>query len=330
MSRINRLKYYVLRYVITPIASRFLNPLVWVLAHGIPQERVKNAFARYDVHYLRQHYYLPIPDEVDMSFTRNSELVGMGLDADKAFEFMQTVMQPYKAEFNAFPIHETQDVTQFYLVNGSFMAIDGNAYYGIIRHFKPRRVIEIGSGNSTLLAAAAIRQNVAEGAHQTALISIEPYPMPKLRENIPEITELIVKRVQEVDLSVFEALQENDVLFIDSSHVLKSGNDVWWEFCEILPRLKPGVLVHVHDISLPQPYPMVYYEQGLYWNEQYLLQAFLTYNHRFEVLWPGNYMMVHHPQKTQDAFSPEYQHMREKYPLSGPSSFWMRSVGDGA
>jgi hypothetical protein len=99
---------------------------------------------------------------------------------------------------------------------------------------------------------------------------------------------------------------------------------VWWEYCEILPRLAPGVLVHIHDISLPKPYPDVYLKQHRYWNEQYLLQAFLTFNPKFEVIWAGNYMMIQQPERLREQFLPEYDHMRAKFPQSEPSAFWMR------
>src|SRR3972149_5863814 len=116
---------------------------------------------------------------------------------------------------------------------------------------------------------------------------------------------------------------EGDILFLDSSPVLRAGGDVQLEYLEILPRLAPGVLVHVHDISLPKPYPRVYFETGMYWNEQYLLQAFLAFNSRFEVLWPGNWMMVRHPEKVCAVF-PEFHEMRKLYPQSEPTGFWMR------
>ncbi|MGH9903790.1 MAG: class I SAM-dependent methyltransferase, partial [Pyrinomonadaceae bacterium] len=139
----------------------------------------------------------------------------------------------------------------------------------------------------------------------------------------PGLSELIEKRVQDVDLSVFTSLEANDILFIDSTHALRAGGDVQLEFCEIMPRLAPGVLVHVHDISLPRAYPRVYFDQRLYWNEQYLLQAFLTFNRRFEVIWPGNYMALRYPERIREFFF-EYQDMRAAYPSSEPTSFWMR------
>src|SRR5262249_32581609 len=107
------------------------------------------------------------------------------------------------------------------------------------------------------------------------------------------------------------------------THVLRPGGDVQLEYCELLPRLKPGVLVHIHDISLPKPYTDFYFKNHLYWNEQYLLQAFLTYNSRVEVLWPGTYMFMKHPVRLTKVW-PELKATRDKFPLAEPSSFWLR------
>lgn len=313
----------IIRKILAIIVLPLLDQIAWAITTYVPKEKSFQAFANYDYYMLQKHYYLPIPDEQDMTYAQyETKLVGLDISAERSFEFLDTVLMPYKAEFNAFPVHEAEQ--GFYLVNGSYMAIDGNVYYSLIRYHKPRRVVEIGSGNSTLLAAAAIRKNQEETGQQSELICIEPYPMPMLRQTIPELSQLIEKRVQDVDLSFFEELQDGDILFIDSTHVLRPGGDVWWEFCEILPRLASGVFVHFHDISLPKPYPMVYYHNQWYWNEQYLLQAFLTYNSKFEIVWPGNYLMLHHPDRMQAAFSPEYEQMRAKYPFSEPGSFWMR------
>ena len=152
---------------------------------------------------------------------------------------------------------------------------------------------------------------------------MDPYPWDLFRGGYPGLDELIDRRVQDVPIETFEALEAGDILFIDSSHVIRSGNDVHFEFLEVLPRLRSGVLVHVHDISLPKPYPKVYFDNHLYWNEQYLLQAFLAFNDRFEVIWPGNYMMLKYPERVLETF-PEMRIMREHYPQSEPSAFWMR------
>jgi hypothetical protein len=165
--------------------------------------------------------------------------------------------------------------------------------------------------------------NGTETGHGPHLTAIDPYPWESYREGIPGLSQLIDKKVQEVDLTTFTSLEAGDILFIDSSHVLREGNDVQYEYLEILPRLAPGVLVQLHDISLPRRYPRVYFDSQLYWNEQYLLQAFLAFSQRFEVLWPGNYMMLKYPEKVCAAF-PEVHRMRKHYPLSEPTAFWIQ------
>ena len=279
-------------------------------------------------HLLRKTYYSPVPEKADLDDTfwqRRPELVGLEMNEEYALDLLQNVFPRYLDEFReSFPIHRSSpDQTQFYLINGSFMAIDAHVYYIFIRHFKPNRIIEIGAGNSTILAAEACRHNLKESSAAPSLTAIEPFPSKTLRRGIPGLSKLIQDKVQNVDLELFTSLAAGDILFIDSSHVLRSGGDVQQEYCEILPRLAPGVLVHIHDISLPKPYPRVYFETQVYFNEQYLLQAFLCYNSRFEVIWPGNHMMLKYPEKVRTVF-PEYEEMRKSYPSSEPSSFWLR------
>ncbi|WP_155835153.1 class I SAM-dependent methyltransferase [Herbaspirillum sp. RV1423] len=283
-------------------------------------------FYKRGFHLLRKHFYLPIPDDIDQLETfwgRPSAMVGVDTNDVLALNVMETICPEYLGEFRErFPIDGPLDPPDFYLINGGYMAVDAHVYYCMIRHFKPKRIVEIGNGNSTLLAIAACTANKGEGS-EIKLTSIDPYPWPLFKDGYPGLDELIVKRVQDVPLSYFEELEAGDILFIDSSHVIRSGNDVHYEFLEILPRLKPGVLVHVHDISLPKPYPEVYFQNQLYWNEQYLLQAFLIHNSRFEVVWPGNYLMENYPERMLKVF-PEFEIMRKHYPLSEPSAFWMR------
>jgi predicted O-methyltransferase YrrM len=187
----------------------------------------------------------------------------------------------------------------------------------MIRHFKPRRMIEVGSGMSTLLAAEAIRKNEVEG-YSCSFTAIEPYPRQFLRHGVPGLTELLEAKVQSVPIERFCALEANDIVFIDSSHVVKIGGDVVYEFLELLPRLKPGVIVHYHDIFLPAEYPSWVLDDRRFWTEQYLLQAFLAFNSAFEVLMAGSFLHIHHSADLKAAFS--------SYDPANvwPGSFWMR------
>lgn len=294
---------------------------------GQPGNPCHDIFYRHGFHMLRKHFYLPVPDDTDRLdefWGKPSEMVGIDPNEPLAFEVMESICPKYLPEFRErFPIDGPVNPPGFYLINGGYMAVDAHVLYCLIRHFKPKRIVEIGNGNSTLLSIAAADRNKAETGRRPKVTSIDPYPWPMFQGGYEGLDELVPERVQDVPVSFFEELEENDMLFIDSSHVIRSGNDVHYEFLEILPRLKPGVLVHVHDISMPKPYPKVYFENQLYWNEQYLLQAFLTYNNRFEIVWPGNYMMINHPDRMLAVF-PEFNRMRQDYPMSEPSAFWMR------
>ena len=135
---------------------------------------------------------------------------------------------------------------------------------------------------------------------------------------LPSDVELWRLPIQDVSLDEFQSLRKNDILFIDSSHVCKIGSDVQFLFLEVLPRIRPGVVVHIHDIFMPMEYPKQWVlDQHLFWNEQYILQTFLSFNTTFEVLWAGQWMHIKHPDALMKAF-PSYK--------TGvwPGSFWFR------
>lgn len=285
---------------------------------------------RCNFYILPKNFYQPIPEKEDLTgnfFDSTSEMIGVDFNKQYSLNLLDNVFPIYMDEFrHLFPKKAKNgkgNQGEFVLINGSFMAIDAHVYYSFIRYFKPRRIVEIGGGNSSILAKTACQKNRKNDDVIGQLTVIEPYPTKHLKQGVSEHDQLIEKKVQEINLEFFENLSTGDILFIDSSHVLRSGGDVQYEYLKILPRLAPGVLVHIHDISIPKSYPRVYFENGLYWNEQYLLQAFLVYNSRFEVIWPGNYMMINYPKKVCEVF-PEYHLMRKHYPQSEPTSFWVR------
>lgn len=303
------------------LASVFTNRI-----RDLPGNQFHALFDQAGYHLLRKHFYVPVPELADIqpsAWTTPSSLAGLDMNEDAAHELMDLILPPFLAEFRAsFPIHASPDHEGFHLVNGSYMAVDAHLLYGLVRHAKPRRIIEIGNGASTVVAVAAANLNRAEG-HPVEVISIDPYPTAAFANGYPGLNELIVKKVQDVPNSLFEGLGRNDILFIDSSHVLRWGNDVAHLYLNVLPTLKDGVLIHIHDISLPMPYPKIYFDLQLYWNEQYLLQAFLMFNTQFKIIWPGNYMMLKEPEKMLAVF-PEIADMRAVYPSSEPTAFWMR------
>ena len=272
-------------------------------------------------HITPNHFYQPIPDTItlkDELWLRQSELVGVDMNEQKQIQLLNQFMR-FKEEYDAFPKNKASKPYQYYINNPNFGAVDAEILYCIIRHFKPKKIIEIGSGYSTYLSAQAILKNEEENGNKTELIAIEPYPDEVLKSGFSGLSKLILTKIEEIDLSEFSELKENDILFIDSSHVLKIGNDVQYEYLEILPRLNKGVIIHIHDIFLPMEYPKKWVlEMHRFWNEQYLLQSFLAFNSAFEVLWAGSYMHLGHPEKLEKAFSSYNRKM------VGPGSLWIR------
>ncbi len=261
------------------------------------------------------HFYEPIPDTrtlTDALLEKESELVGIDIREADQLDLLRKVFPQFRAEYAEIPREPAADPKQFYLNNGYFTGADALVYYGMVRHFKPQLLIEVGSGFSSRLAAQACLRN-----GHGELICIEPNPDQVLRDGFPGLTMLIAKRVEEVGFDLFQRLRANDILFIDSSHVVRCGGDVNCLLLEIVPRLNPGVIVHLHDILLPQEYGRAWViDRYRFFSEQYLLQAFLTFNTEFHVLFANRYMALKHQGE-----------MAALFPNSsgfGSTSFWMR------
>jgi hypothetical protein len=277
---------------------------------------------RAGVHLLPNHFYSPVPDTRELTddlWARPSECVGIDMRAEAQLALVDEIAA-FKDEYDRFPAHSTGVPHQYHHVNGKFGAIDGAMLYGILRHLKPARMLEVGSGYSTMLAAQAILLNEQETGVRTELSVIDPYPHAAVAAGFPGLARTIPRRVQDVPLDEFTRLEDGDVLFIDTSHVVKTGGDVQYEFLEVLPRLQKGVIVHIHDIYLPAEYPKEWVLDGLtFWSEQYVLQAFLAFNSAFEVVLGGQYLHLYHPDRLHKAFA-----LYGGEPWLG--SFWIRRV----
>ena len=274
-------------------------------------------------HITPVHYHQPIPDTRELNddlWLKDSELVGVNINEEKQLELLSLFVAKFKNEYDKFPEKKTSKPYKYYLNNGWFRSVDGEILYSMIRHFKPRKIFEIGSGYSTYLSAEAILKNREEDDnYECELVAIEPYPNDVLKAGFHGLSKLIAKKVQDVPLSEFNKLEKNDILFIDSTHTLKIGSDVQCEYLEIMPRLKKGVIIHVHDIFLPREYLKEWVlKEHRFWNEQYLLQAFLTFNNRFEVLWAAYYAHLKYPHELEKAFNSYKKLKRPGF------SFWMR------
>jgi hypothetical protein len=268
-------------------------------------------------HVTSPHYYSPIPTVTQLSddmWETPSELVGVNLNVERQLELLRDVFPRYRAEYDALPTAPSDDPHDFHLNNGLFDGTDATVMYCMVRHFSPQLFVEIGSGwSSRLIAQAALRNK------RTELVCIDPYADATLKGGLPGLAEVIEERVENMDFAVFERLGDGDVLSIDSSHVVRIGNDVRFLYLEVLPRLKPGVIVHIHDIFLPFEYPKHWVvDEQRFWNEQYFLQAFLTYNHEYEVMLCNSFLGVHFADLLRTTFPTA--------PWWGGGSFWMRRV----
>jgi predicted O-methyltransferase YrrM len=270
-------------------------------------------------HITKNHYYEPIPDTRSLKeelWQYRSELAGIKINEERQLDLLVEFVSKLKYEYERMLIDEVG--------YGSFNSgtVDGEILYCMIRYFKPRNIFEIGSGDSTRLSAKALLKNKEENNNDGCeFVAIDPYPSETLRGGIPGLSKLLSKKAQDIPLSEFNKLKSNDILFIDSSHVLKIGSDVQYEYLDILPRLNKGVIVHIHDIFLPAEYRKEWVLKDYrFWNEQYLLQAFLIFNDWFEILWAGSYMHLNYPDKLEAAFR---LYKRDK---RWPGSFWIRKI----
>jgi hypothetical protein len=195
--------------------------------------------------------------------------------------------------------------------NNFFTSPDAEVAYALVRTFKPGRIIEVGSGNSTHL----FREAIDDGELGTELVSIDPSPQKAIEKIAHRI---ISQHLEHLPVSYFcEALECNDILFIDSSHQVRIGNDVINLLLNIIPALKKGVLIHFHDIFLPYDYPlqwMIDYRWD--WTEQYFVQALLQGSDQFEVLWPGHFL-----QRTLPNFPTYFDFKPQR-----ASSLWLRKI----
>jgi len=299
------------------LAAHAIAPLLRRLA---PDPKYFELWQSHGFHVLPSDSYQPIPDTRVLPLSlwnRISDLPGVDMREEQQKQLLSDIAANFKHEYTAIPEGASTQDFHYYLGNAAFEAVDAEMLFGLIRLLKPRGMYEIGSGFSTLLAADALRRNRVE-RHSCRFIVIDPYSSAQLEAALPSDVELWRVPVQEVSLGEFESLGENDILFIDSSHVCKIGSDVQFEFLEILPRIRSGVVVHVHDIFIPLEYPKQWVlDCRRFWNEQYLLQTFLSFNATFEVLWAGQWMHIKHPDLLMKAF-PSYR------AGVSPGSFWFR------
>ena len=262
-----------------------------------------------DCAYPSGHYYSPIVSFVDIKQredkiwqnVRVDGIEGINLRTEEQIKLIHEFEQ-YYAEI---PFKdERQPNIRFNYVNNYYCHTDAIVLYSVIRHFKPKRIVEIGSGFSS---AVMLDTNEFFFNNEIQLTFIDPHVgrlNSILTESDQRSVEIIETDVQLVSLDLFKKLNSGDILFIDSTHVSKTGSDVNYILFEILPILEKGVLIHFHDIFYPFEYPKEWVYKGLNWNEDYIVRAFLMYNDNFKIRIFSHYLhKLHH-------------HAFEKLPLS--------------
>ncbi len=267
------------------------------------------------------HFYSPLPSraEVAEAFARGGFGPPFpGIDLNEAGQVAR--LERFAAYYGEQPFPEKPTpARRFHLENPSYGHYDAIMLYSMLREARPRRIIEVGSGFSSA-AMLDLNEAVLGGRVQFTFIDPDMKRLrPLLRSEDEKRATLIEKRVQEVPLEIFTALGENDVLFIDSSHVSKIGSDVNRLYFDVLPVLAPGVLIHIHDVAGNLEYPKEWLDEGRAWNEQYLLRALLMHNvaYRIELF-------------TGWLFNTRHEWFRANMPLcarGGGGQLWLRKMG---
>jgi hypothetical protein len=281
----------LLSFVIVPAAYLLL---FFRRYGGACLPRTNNRLKEIGVYPIRDNYYDPLFNNKHLHkmLDEDRELPGIDLNIEKQITFLSKLQcaDELKSMNLEKPVRSSHD---FYMGNGSFESGDAEFLYQIIRYLKPSKIIEIGSGNSTKIARLALKQNEVESRKITKHICIEPYEQPWL-DYLSGIT-LIRERIEKLEFDWKNELTEGDLLFIDSSHMIRPQGDVLMEYLQIIPKLTKGFYVHVHDIFTPKDYLKRWIiDDVLFWNEQYLLEALLTDTKKYEVVAALNYLKHHH------------------------------------
>jgi methyltransferase family protein len=309
-----------------PAVDMLLSPLVYCCAlllkfvrkTGIKRfPQSKAMLLRAGCFPVRDHYYEPSFRNAPIRDLLSTErdLPGISWNCKEQLQLLAAFS--YNDELATLPRQEHRDYG-FYLDNGAFGSGDAEYWYNLIRCKKPKRIIEVGSGFSTRMARRALEANEREDPQYACEhILIEPYEHDWLEKLGVTV---IREKVENSDMRMFESLNADDILFIDSSHMIRPRGDVVFEYLEILPTLNVGVIVHIHDIFSPRDYPAEWIvDEVRFWNEQYLLEAFLTLNSDWKVIAALNFLRHHH-----------YEDLKAKCPFltedREPGSFYIQRV----
>jgi len=240
------------------------------------------------------HYYSPIPAVDEMSRDADRlfgqwprELPGISLNVQRQLALLSELSSYYPD----LPFSRQRTAgCRYFFDNPMYPQSDAIFLYAMIRHLKPKRIVEIGSGYSSCVM---LDTNERFLDNRVACTFVDPFPerlLSLLSTEDRSRVEIIPKRLQDIEVAWFRELDANDILFIDSSHVLKLGSDVHYLVSEVLPALRIGVHVHLHDVFYPFEYPRAWIDEGRYWTEAYVLRAFLAFNSAFEIVLFNTYL----------------------------------------
>lgn len=291
---------HILASFILQIISLLLSPIYyWVARYGYGSDiSWKMGFLPLSV-----HYYSPVPDKkkVLQYLSQHSlqDMPGVSFNESRQMDLVKTLGQGFGKECAWPRTHsEAAHSGDYYADNNAFAYSSAAFLYSMIRYKQPKRLIEVDAGHSTRVINQALLKNQKENGYKCHFISIDPYPEQFTQPAFSALTEFRENFVEDVPLSIFTDLSAGDILFIDTSHVIKTGGDVNYLYLQILPRLNPGVVVHIHDIYLPFEYPSIHFTNKLkyLWTEQYLLQALLADNDKYQILLACYYMQTQYPE----------------------------------
>lgn len=230
---------------------------------------------------LSDHFYQPLPRRAHL-LTHRQPCRSIDRTIHDQAEFVRDILIRYGDDLAAY-----LGSFGYSVANSQLPAVDASMLYAVIRHAKPRRVVEVGSGSSTQVIAAALERNAVTDGQACTFTSIDPYVVPTIQGLLDRQVrfEHRMEPLQDVDSDVWESIAPGDILFIDSSHVFKAGSDVEHQFTQIYPSLATNVLLHIHDVFLPNDYPLEWnLHRSQFWNEQQYLAVMLENSDRYEVV----------------------------------------------
>ena len=294
---LNLCKKIILKYIPLKVVDKFFYYQFLVIAPflklytkytGASLPKSRQLLKKLGVYPISDHYYQPLfnDERLKKSLREPRHLPGIDLNHNEQIVLMKKLI--HNKELKDLELTKLPESIYDFDIRGAFKFGDAEFLYQMIRLLKPKKFVEIGSGSSTRIAYQALKKNKEETNFKCEHICIEPYEMPWLEDMGVRV---IRKLAEDCDPQIFSSLEENDILFIDSSHIIRPQGDVLKEYLEIVPTLKKGVYVHVHDIFTPRDYLDEWIRDEVYfWNEQYLVEALLSDSNKYEIVAALNHL----------------------------------------